>query len=242
MESNTSGHGVAAVLPPEIDRWNWGAFLLNWVWGLGNNTFIALLMFVPIVNMVMPFVLGVKGSAWAWRNKRWESVDHFRHVQRLWAIWGVVAVIALVGFGVAVWFSVTAMLKHSEPYQMALTRLQANSEAINALGTPITAGTPTGRIETSGLAGTAELAFSVEGPKGKGTVYLHATKDLGAWKLDRIQLQIEGRTGRINLGEGDRVQLEDGLPVIALRLTGDSLRLALAANSPQIVYEKSKQS
>jgi len=25
-------------VPAEIDRWNWGAFLLNWVWGIGNNT------------------------------------------------------------------------------------------------------------------------------------------------------------------------------------------------------------
>jgi hypothetical protein len=43
---NTSGQGVGAVVPPEIDCWNWGAFLLNWIWGIGNNTFIALLMFV----------------------------------------------------------------------------------------------------------------------------------------------------------------------------------------------------
>src|ERR1019366_10250458 len=49
---NTSGQGVAAVVPPELDRWNWGAFLLNWIWGIGNNTFIALLMFVPVVNIV----------------------------------------------------------------------------------------------------------------------------------------------------------------------------------------------
>jgi hypothetical protein len=151
-----------------LDRWNWGAFFLNWIWGIGNNTFIALLMFVPIVNMVMPFVLGVKGSAWAWHNKRWESVDHFRRVQRLWAIWGVVAIIALIGFGVGVWFSVTAVLKHSEAYQMAVAQLQANSEAINALGTPITTGTPTGKFETSGPMGTADLQFSVEGPKARG--------------------------------------------------------------------------
>jgi len=45
-------------IPAEIDRWNWGAFLLNWVWGVGNNTFIALLTFIPIFGLVMPFVLG----------------------------------------------------------------------------------------------------------------------------------------------------------------------------------------
>jgi hypothetical protein len=72
-------------IPPELDRWNWGAFLLNWIWGVGNNTYIALLTFVPFVGIVMPFVLGAKGSRWAWRNGRWDNVEHFKRVQRLWA-------------------------------------------------------------------------------------------------------------------------------------------------------------
>ena len=38
-------------------------------------------------RFVMPFVLGAKGSRWAWRNGRWDSVEHFKRVQRLWAIW-----------------------------------------------------------------------------------------------------------------------------------------------------------
>jgi len=242
MENNTSGHGVAAVIPPELDRWNWGAFLLNWIWGIGNNTFIALLMFVPVVNLVMPFVLGAKGSAWAWRNKRWDSADQFRHVQRLWTIWGIVVWVVLLAVIAAAWFGVTAFMKHSEPYQMAIARLQTNAEAVSALGTPITSGSPTGSIQTSGPSGKAELAFSVDAATLKETVYLRATKDFGVWKIDRIEMQIEGRSGRINLGEGDRVQLDDVLAVTALRLTGDSLRLALAANSPQIVCDKSEQS
>src|ERR1700729_2742399 len=87
---NTSGHGKSSVVPAELDYWNWGAFLLNWIWGIGNNTFIALLVFVPVIGLVMPFVLGAKGSRWAWRNGQWDSVEHFKHVQRLWAIWGVI--------------------------------------------------------------------------------------------------------------------------------------------------------
>ncbi len=51
------------VIPPEIRRWNWGAFLLNWIWGIGNQTYIALLALIPGVNLVMLFVLGAKGSA-----------------------------------------------------------------------------------------------------------------------------------------------------------------------------------
>jgi cytochrome oxidase complex assembly protein 1 len=217
MSDNTSGHGVAAVIPREIDRWNWDAFLLNWIWGLGNNTFIALLMFVPGVNFVVPFVLGFKGSAWAWRNKRWQSPEHFRHVQRLWTIWGVIAWVVVLTFIAAVWFGVMAMFKHSEPYQLAVTRLQGNAEAVAVLGTPITTGNSSGSISTSGASGRAELAIPVEGSKARGTLYLRATKDFGAWKLERIELEVEGRRSRINLGEGDRVRLEVPRGQLAIR-------------------------
>ena len=84
MQSQSASRDI----PVEIDRWNWGAFLLTWIWGLGNNTFIALLMFVPFVNVVMWFLLGAKGSVWAWRNGRWDDVAHFKRVQRKWALWG----------------------------------------------------------------------------------------------------------------------------------------------------------
>jgi hypothetical protein len=85
---NTSGHGKSSVVPAELDYWNWGAFLLNWIWGIGNNTFIALLMFVPLVNIVMLVVLGAKGNEWAWRNKRWSDIagtppSSIRPLQRL---------------------------------------------------------------------------------------------------------------------------------------------------------------
>ena len=36
----------------------------------------------------MLFVLGAKGSRWA-AYGRWDSVEHFKRVQRLWAIWGI---------------------------------------------------------------------------------------------------------------------------------------------------------
>jgi len=61
-----SGQGKNSVIPPEIKGWNWGAFFLNALWGIGNSTYIALLMFVPFVNFIMPFVLAIKGNQWAW--------------------------------------------------------------------------------------------------------------------------------------------------------------------------------
>ena len=61
-EEYSSGMEKESVLPPELKGWNWGAFLLNWIWGIGNSTYIAFLMFVPLVNIVMLFVLGAKGN------------------------------------------------------------------------------------------------------------------------------------------------------------------------------------
>ena len=73
----------------EIPRgWNWGAFFLTWIWGVCNNVWISLLCFVPLVGLVMCFILGAYGSKWAWKNKRWDSVEHFKRVQRKWAWWG----------------------------------------------------------------------------------------------------------------------------------------------------------
>ena len=198
---NTSGQGKNAVVPPEVDHWNWGAFLLNWIWGIGNNTYIALLMFVPFANMVMPFVLGAKGSIWAWQNKHWESVDHFKRVQRKWAIWSVVIYIVSIGLVVVLFISVMGAMKNTEPYKLGVEKLKSNPEAVNVLGEPITTGFPMGNIEISGPSGKAVLSFSVEGSKSKGTVYLDAIKDFGKWKINRIELEVEGREDRINLND-----------------------------------------
>lgn len=89
IEENTSGQGSYAEVPYEIEKWNWGAFLLNWIWGIGNGVWISLLMFVPFVNFIMPFVLGAKGSKMAWQNRRWESVEHFQKTQKTWMYWGL---------------------------------------------------------------------------------------------------------------------------------------------------------
>lgn len=86
---------IAAVpVPNEVRRWNWGAFFLTWIWGIGNNVLVSFLVWLPFLGFIWPIVLGIKGGEWAWQKKRWESVAHFQRVQRIWA-W--------VGFGVFLW-------------------------------------------------------------------------------------------------------------------------------------------
>jgi hypothetical protein len=102
--SNTSGQGTSAVLPPELEGWNWGGFLLTWVWGIGNNVWIALVGLAPVpgVGLAIGIILGLKGNEWAWQNKKWDSIEHFRKAQRIWLYWGIAALLApfvlLLGF------------------------------------------------------------------------------------------------------------------------------------------------
>jgi hypothetical protein len=77
-------------LPAELRGWNWGAFLMNWIWGIGNNTYLALLCFVPFLSFIMPFVLGIKGNEWAWKNREFASIEEFKAVQKAWTRVGVI--------------------------------------------------------------------------------------------------------------------------------------------------------
>jgi hypothetical protein len=96
---NTSGKGSGFVVPEEIKGWSWGAFLLSWIWGIGNSVWLALLCFVPVVSLVMPFVLGFEGRKWAWQAKRWDSIEHFKKTQRNWDIAAVIIFVSLFVLG-----------------------------------------------------------------------------------------------------------------------------------------------
>jgi hypothetical protein len=87
---NTSGQGESAIVPEEVKGWSWGAFGLTWIWGVFNGVLISLLCLIPVFAIVWAFVLGVKGKEWAWRNKKWHSVEHFKNTQRPWDIAGIV--------------------------------------------------------------------------------------------------------------------------------------------------------
>ena len=93
---NTSGQGDNAIVPAEIQGLNWGGFLLSWIWGIGNNVWLALLAFVPFIGWVVPFWLLFKGNEMAWKSKQWDSVEHFKATQRKWMMAGLI----VLGIGV----------------------------------------------------------------------------------------------------------------------------------------------
>jgi len=93
----------ASTLPEGVKGWSWGAFWLSWIWAIFNKTWIGLLALIPVLNLVMPVILGLKGREWAWRNKAWPSVEHFNRVQKNWSIAGWISlVVGLLIWGIAI--------------------------------------------------------------------------------------------------------------------------------------------
>jgi hypothetical protein len=209
LMTDASGRPEPKPIPGEIDRWSWGAFLLNWIWGVGNNTYVALLTLIPFFGtFIMPFVLGAKGNAWAWRNGRWDSIEHFKRVQRLWAIWGAVIWIGVIVFYGGIFGGLFHLLTDSDAYKLGVSRLQASPEAANVLGAPISAGFPSGSISITGASGKAVLSFSATGAKAKGRIFLEAIKKDGVWAIRRLTLKVDDQDEAINLLDETRAAID----------------------------------
>ena len=92
--ANNSGQGglfdLSVSVPEEIKGWNWGAFLLAPFWPVSNRVGIGLLAWVPFAGFWMAIALGVKGNEWAWKSRKWQSIDQFKTHQKRWAIAGIV--------------------------------------------------------------------------------------------------------------------------------------------------------
>ncbi|WP_047999514.1 hypothetical protein [Lactiplantibacillus herbarum] len=84
-------------VPAEVKGWNWGAFMYNFIWGIGNRTYLPLLTLIPIFNIVWIFVVGFKGNQWAWQKGDYKDVATFKAVQATWNRAGLVQfIIAIV--------------------------------------------------------------------------------------------------------------------------------------------------
>ena len=76
-------------VPEEIKKWNWGAFSLNIIWGIGNKTYLPLLCLIPLFNLVWVFICGFKGNEWVWRDGNYTDIETFKQVQKTWSRAGI---------------------------------------------------------------------------------------------------------------------------------------------------------
>ena len=90
----------------ELARWNWGAFMFNWLWGICNGVYWPLLLIlinlIPYVGAIVTFglcvYLGVKGTEMAWNAKEWPSWESFQETQHRWAV----AILWVFGIGLVI--------------------------------------------------------------------------------------------------------------------------------------------
>ncbi len=108
---NNSGCGINnynETVPEEILGWNWGAFLMPWLWMWPNQVWYGLFCFIPHGWWLMAIALGAKGNEWAWKSRPWRSIEQFKAHQRGWAIAGI-----LIGAPISLmlWLRAIAVLK-----------------------------------------------------------------------------------------------------------------------------------
>ena len=101
---NTSG-GLGAV-PREARGWSWGGLLLSPLWLAAHGLWglllvwggvLAAALLLPLTYrsllvggmLLVSLYLGLNGNPLAWKARRFHSLEHFRRVQRAWAVWGV---------------------------------------------------------------------------------------------------------------------------------------------------------
>ncbi len=91
-------------------------------------------------------------------------------------------------------------LKSTDVYKTALATARTDPRVINALGAPIEDGFfLSGNTNVNGASGKADLAIPITGPKGKGTLYVAATKEAGEWNFSKIVVAVEKTGERIDL-------------------------------------------
>ncbi len=164
-------------IPPEIQGWNWGAFLMSGFWCLTNQVWIGLLSWIPYVNLVMVFILGAKGNTWAWRSRQWRSIEDFKAHQRAWAKAALIIYSSLTALTVLAIFIAASNLPEennsSETNQPTQTQQDSNSSqsSSDSPSTSSTSETETGTFQEVEIGNlqtyTYETGlFSIDIPQG----------------------------------------------------------------------------
>jgi hypothetical protein len=81
-------------IPVEIKKWNWGAFMNGWIWGVGNHAYLTLL--VLVLPGIWNIVSGILGNQWAWKSGQFKDVETFLAVQKTWNRAGLIQFIITI--------------------------------------------------------------------------------------------------------------------------------------------------
>lgn len=108
-----------AGIEADVHGWNWGAFMFNWIWGIGNKSYLPLIALIPGFGLIWAIICGAMGNKWAWQNSHYDDFKIFKAVQKTWNRAGLVQfILVIAGFILTLlfWGSITAILFNSNTY------------------------------------------------------------------------------------------------------------------------------
>lgn len=102
--------------PPDLGRWNWGAFAFSWIWATAHNIWLLVALgfifwfagmwmlairsqtfYLAFFAMIaMAVTLGIFGNQMAWRTRKFSGKDEFIECQQVWEAWAIVGAILWV--------------------------------------------------------------------------------------------------------------------------------------------------
>ena len=112
---------------------------------------------------------------------------------RNWKWFVPLGCLTMIGFVVVFVAAIIAIvfgaMKSSDVYKTGVARAKSHPAVIEALGSPIEEGLfLSGKTNVNGSSGEADLSVPLSGPKGKGTLYIVATKSAGQWNYSQLVL------------------------------------------------------
>jgi len=132
-----------------------------------------------------------------------------------WLVPGTLLVLIVLGLLLAgiTYARVFGKLKSSQPYKMALERVQNHPKVIQRLGQPVKDDDwfPSGEVFIEGDRGEARLFFHVAGPRGRAQVSTWGKRMEGKWALVQLAITLEDKT-RVDLGGVGDETLEEAPP------------------------------
>jgi Cytochrome oxidase complex assembly protein 1 len=134
-------------------------------------------------------------QTWFDRNWKW-----------LLALLLVLAFLIVVSFIAVVLFGVEALIKDSDPYQLAVRRATESPAVAEKLGTPIhVEWFASGSVNFSGSDGSVNLSIPISGPKGRGHIAVVGKEHANRWTFETLEVDVRGEDQPILLlqqGEG----------------------------------------
>ena len=135
MDTQQTAPVAAPSSDPFLQKWNWGAFLLSWIWAFGHG--LALWGVIGLVGAFIPGIgglvalgvaiyLGIKGNNLAWETGKYSSIEVLKETEQKWTKWAIIlffvglVIFALTMVALFVLIGVSATTTTSTQYFMFL--------------------------------------------------------------------------------------------------------------------------